>query len=166
MVVFSVEVNPAQPIHLTKFMAYHFAEDCEVEELSNRVERTLDHTMEIGETQLIKEQRDRYDTFWERADVEIEGDPRVQQAVRFNLFQVRQATARAEGHGVPAKGLTGQGYEGHYFWDGEIYVLPYVIYTDPKLAGNLLRFRLSQLDRARAHALLNSAIRAPSTRGR
>ena len=151
-VVFSVEVGPEQPVHLTKFIAYHFAKDCDVEELSNCAERTLDRTMEIGETQLIKEQRDRYDTFWERADVKIEGDPRVQQAVRFNLFQVRQATARAEGHGVPAKGLTGQGYEGHYFWDGEIYVLPYVIYTDPRLAGNLLQFRLSQLDRARAHA--------------
>jgi trehalose/maltose hydrolase-like predicted phosphorylase len=53
---------------------------------------------------------------------------------------------------VPAKGLTGQGYEGHYFWDGEIYVLPYVIYTDPRLAGNLLHFRWGQLDLARAHA--------------
>jgi len=53
---------------------------------------------------------------------------------------------------VPAKGLTGQGYEGHYFWDGEIYVLPYVTYTDPRLAGNLLLFRWAGLDRARAHA--------------
>ena len=151
-VVFSVDVDPEQPVHLTKFLAYHFAEDCDAEELSNRAERTLDRAMEIGETRLLEEQREHYDTFWKRADVEIEGDPRVQQAVRFNLFQVRQATARAEGHGVPAKGLTGQGYEGHYFWDGEIYVLPYVIYTDPRLAGNLLHFRWAQLDLARAHA--------------
>jgi alpha,alpha-trehalose phosphorylase len=151
-VVFSVDVDTEQPVHLTKFLAYHFAEDCDVEELTNRAERTLDRTMVIGEIGLLEEQREHYDAFWKRADVEIEGDPRVQQAVRFNLFQVRQATARAEGHGVPAKGLTGQGYEGHYFWDGEIYVLPYVIYTDPQLAGNLLHFRWAQLDRARAHA--------------
>jgi alpha,alpha-trehalose phosphorylase len=151
-VVFSIQVDPEQPVHLTKFLAYHFAEDCDVEELSNRAERTLDRTMYIGETRLFEEQRLHYEAFWQRADVEIEGDPQVQQAVRFSLFQVRQATARAEGHGVPAKGLTGQGYEGHYFWDGEIYVLPYVIYTDPRLAGNLLHFRWSQLDRARAHA--------------
>jgi alpha,alpha-trehalose phosphorylase len=151
-VVFSVDVDAEQPVHLTKFLAYHFAEDCDVEELSNRAERTLDRNMEIGEVRLFEEQREHYDAFWERADVEIEGDPRVQRAVRFNLFQVRQATARAEGHGVPAKGLTGQGYEGHYFWDGEIYVLPYVTYTDPRLAGNLLHFRWAQLDRARAHA--------------
>jgi alpha,alpha-trehalose phosphorylase len=151
-VVFSVDVDAEQPVHLTKFLAYHFAEDCDVEELCNRAERTLDRNMEIGETRLFKEQQEHYDAFWERADVEIEGDPQAQQAVRFNLFQVRQATARAEGHGVPAKGLTGQGYEGHYFWDGEIYVLPYVTYTDPRLAGNLLLFRWAQLDRARAHA--------------
>jgi alpha,alpha-trehalose phosphorylase len=151
-VVFSVDVDKEQPVHLTKFLAYHFAEDCDVEELANRAERTLDRNMEIGEVRLFEEQREHYDAFWERADVEIEGDPRVQQAVRFNLFQVRQATARAEGHGVPAKGLTGQGYEGHYFWDGEIYVLPYVIYTDPRLAGNLLLFRWAHLDQARARA--------------
>ncbi len=151
-VVFSVDLGAEQPVRLTKFLAYHFAEECEVDELCNRAERTLDRNMEIGETRLFEEQRAHYDAFWERADVEIEGDPRVQQAVRFNLFQVRQATARAEGHGVPAKGLTGQGYEGHYFWDGEIYVLPYVTYTDPRLAGNLLLFRWAQLDRARARA--------------
>jgi alpha,alpha-trehalose phosphorylase len=151
-VVFSVDVDADQPVHLTKFLAYHFAEDCEVEELSNRAERTLDRNMEIGEDRLFEEQREHFDAFWERSDVEIEGDPPVQQAVRFNLFEVRQATARAEGHGVPAKGLTGQGYEGHYFWDGEIYVLPYVTYTDPRVAGNILQFRWEQLDQARAHA--------------
>jgi len=151
-VVFSVDVEREQPVELTKFMAYHFAEDCDVEELCNRAERTLDRNMEIGAERLFEEQREHYDAFWERADVEVEGDPAVQQAVRFNLFQVRQATARAEGHGVPAKGLTGQGYEGHYFWDGEIYVLPYVIYTHPREAGNLLHFRRAQLDKARERA--------------
>ena len=151
-VVFSIDLHAQQSVHLTKFLAYHFAADCDVEELSSRAERTLDRAIEIGETRLLEEQRVHYNAFWKRADVEIEGDLRVQQAVRFNLFQVRQATARAEGHGVPAKGLTGQGYEGHYFWDGEIYVLPYVTYTDPRLAGNLLLFRWAGLDRARAHA--------------
>ena len=57
-VVFSVDVDPEQPVHLTKFLAYHFAEDCDVEELSNRAERTLDRAMEIGETRLLEEQRE------------------------------------------------------------------------------------------------------------
>ena len=59
----------------------------------------------------------------------------MQQILRFNLFHILQASARAEGAGVPAKGLTGQGYEGHYFWDTEIYVLPFLIYTAPRIAG-------------------------------
>src|SRR5260370_36257666 len=100
---FTVDDDPEQPVHLTKFLAYHFAEDCDAEELSNRAERTLDRAMEIGETRLLEEQQEHYGTFWKRADVEIEGDPRVQQAVRFNPFQVLQATARAAGHGVPGK---------------------------------------------------------------
>jgi len=151
-VVFSVDVEPGQPVQLTKLAAYHFADDCEVDELCNRVERTLDRNRELGTPRLFEEQRTHFEEFWERGDVEIEGDPQLQQAVRFNLFHLRQATARAEGHGVPAKGLTGPGYEGHYFWDGEIYVLPYVIYTDPRAAGNLLRLRWSHLDKARARA--------------
>ena len=62
--------------------------------------------------------------FWALGDVQIKGDRAIQQAVRFNLFHLLQATGRAEGAGVPAKGLTGLGYEGQYFWDTEIYMLP------------------------------------------
>ena len=70
------------------------------------------------------------------------GRPRgeFQQAIRWNLLQILQAVGRAEGAGVPAKGLTGQAYEGHYFWDTEIYVLPFLTYTSPRIARTLLRF--------------------------
>ena len=72
--------------------------------------------------------------------------------MRFNLWQLLQATLRAEGFGVPAKGLTGQGYEGHYFWDAEIFVLPFVIYTQPNVARNLLESRCGMLDHGRERA--------------
>lgn len=151
-VVFSIDVDANQPVHLAKLLAYHWSGECDVEELCARAERTLDRNLEIGEQRLFEEQEERLADFWSRSDVEIEGDPAIQQEVRFSLFQVFQASARAEGAGVPAKGLTGQGYEGHYFWDGEIYVLPYLIYTQPRVARNLLRFRYDMLDQARAHA--------------
>ena len=77
---------------------------------------------------------------------------RQQQAVRWNLYQIAQASWRAEGAGVPAKGLTGQAYEGHYFWDTEVYVLPFLSYTQPRIARNLLQFRHSMLGRARDRA--------------
>ncbi len=92
------------------------------------------------------------DKFWDRADVEVRGDVELQQVMRFNLFHIYQASARADGMGVPAKGLTGHGYEGHYFWDTEIYVLPFLIYTSPQVARNLLRFRYRMLDAARRRA--------------
>ena len=101
------------------------------------------------------------DDFWRRSDVRIK-DVReertkrttveIQQAIRFNLFHILQASARAEGTGVPAKGLTGQSYEGHYFWDTEIYLLPFLTYTSPQIAKNLLTFRYNMLERARARA--------------
>ena len=95
-------------------------------------------------------QRQFLDDFWAKSDVVVGGDPFIQQAIRFNLFQICQATARAEGVGVPAKGLTGQGYEGHYFWDTEIYVLPFLTYNLPRSAKNLLKFRHSMLNKCGA----------------
>src|SRR3954470_19525351 len=76
----------------------------------------------------------------------------IQQAIRFHLFHILQAPARAEDAGVPAKGLTGQAYEGHYFWDTEICLLPFLTYTSPRIARNLLTFRYNMLERARARA--------------
>ena len=101
-------------------------------------------------------QRSNLDRFWERADVTLEDTERhpvrMQQAVRWNLFHLAQATWRAEGAGIPAKGLTGDAYDGHYFWDTETWVLPFLAYTQPRIARNLLRFRHSMLDKARHRA--------------
>lgn len=101
------------------------------------------------------------DDFWRRSDVRIK-DVRedrtkrstadIQQAIRFNLFHILQASACTEDRGVPAKGLTGQAYEGHYFWDTEIYLLPFLTYTSPRIARNLLAFRYKMLPQARARA--------------
>ena len=84
--------------------------------------------------------------------MEWDGYPAAQQAVRFSLFSVLQAAARSEGHGAPAKGLTGTGYEGHYFWDTEVYVLPFLIHTNPEVARSLLMHRVQMLDDARRRA--------------
>ncbi|MCQ9136939.1 family 65 glycosyl hydrolase, partial [Streptomyces sp. IBSBF 2807] len=78
---------------------------------------------------LVKDQRAFLDDYWEQADVELEGDAELQQAVRFSLFHTLQAGARAEGRAIPAKGLTGPGYDGHTFWDTETFVLQVLTYT-------------------------------------
>jgi alpha,alpha-trehalose phosphorylase len=152
-VVFSIDGEPGKPIRLVKYICYHTSGTAPPKELRDRVDRTLDRAVNHGFDKLLSEQKEYMDKFWYRSDVQLEvANPRAQQYLRFNLYHLLQASARAEGVGIPAKGLTGQAYEGHYFWDSEIYVLPFLIYTAPRLAKNLLKYRYSLLDKARQRA--------------
>jgi alpha,alpha-trehalose phosphorylase len=152
-VVFDIDAEPGQPIHLVKYITYHTSRSDKTAELEARAARTLDRVLKHGFDQLVKDQRAYLDDFWERSDIQGgRTHPRAQQCIRWNLFQLLQAAGRADYAGVPAKGLTGQTYDGHYFWDMEMYILPFLIYTAPRLARNLLLFRYSILDKARARA--------------
>ncbi|MEJ7797006.1 MAG: family 65 glycosyl hydrolase, partial [Solirubrobacteraceae bacterium] len=151
-VVVFLDAEPGIPARVTKLLGYHHAEHASAGDLRRRVNRTLDRAHGDGFERIAAVQRERLDAFWEHSDIAIEGPGDIQQAVRFNLFQVRQASARVEGHGIAAKGLTGRGYEGQYFWDTEIYVLPCLTYTQPHVARRLLRFRYEMLGAARRRA--------------
>src|ERR671927_762950 len=120
--------------------------------LRDQADAALAAAKRSGWDGLLAGQRAYLDNVWERADVEVEGDPELQQAVRFALFQVVQAAARAEQRAIPAKGLTGRGYDGHTFWDMDTYVLPVLTYTAPEAARDALSWRHSTLDLARARA--------------
>jgi alpha,alpha-trehalose phosphorylase len=160
-VAFTIEAQPNCPINLTKCMVYHTSQTASAEELCGRAEWTMDRVMNQGFQQLLASQEQYMDDFWRRSDVQVRdiredrtkrSTVEIQQAIRFNLFHILQASARAEDAGVPAKGLTGQAYEGHYFWDTEIYLLPFLTYTSPRIARNLLTFRYKMLAQARARA--------------
>jgi len=160
-VAFTIEAQPGCPIQLTKYMVYHTSQTASAEELCGRAEWTLDRVVTQGFQRLLASQEQYMDDFWRRSDVRIKdiredrikrSTVEIQQAIRFNLFHILQASARAEETSVPAKGLTGQAYEGHYFWDTEIYLLPFLIYTSPRIARNLLAFRYKMLPQARARA--------------
>jgi alpha,alpha-trehalose phosphorylase len=151
-VVLTVQAEAGVPILIEKVFTYHTSRHVPAIELVDRGLRSLDRALELGAQQLHVGQRAELDDFWRRADVTLEGPARFQQAVRWNLFQLHQASARAETTGIPAKGLTGQAYEGHYFWDTEIYVAPFLTYTEPRITRNLLRFRESMLPQARERA--------------
>ena len=146
--------SPDVPVRLVKYAAYQTSRSVDAGELVERCRRTLDRVVGAGFESLVAAQRSCLDRFWDRADVTLEDTVRhpvrMQQAVRWNLFHLAQATWRAEGAGIPAKGLTGDAYDGHYFWDTETWVLPFLAYTQPRIARNLLRFRHSMLDKARA----------------
>ena len=160
-VAFTIEARPDCPIQLTKYMVYHTSKMASAEELCGHADWTMDRVTAQGFQKLLTAQEQYMDDFWRRSDVRIRdiredrtnrSTVEIQQAIRFNLFHMLQASARAEDAGVPAKGLTGKAYEGHYFWDTEIYVLPFLTYTSPRIARNLLTFRYKMLPQARARA--------------
>src|SRR5688572_9580344 len=141
-----------RPLRLVKFLAYSWSSVRSAPALRDQVEGALATAVFSGWEALAAEQRAFLDEFWRRADVEVEGDSEIQQAVRFALFQLLQAGVRGEERAIPAKGLTGPGYDGHSFWDTETYVLPVLTYTVPDAVRDVLRWRHSTLDLARARA--------------
>jgi len=151
-VTFSTELAPGQRLTIVKLLAYGWSSVRSMPAMRDQVDAALAAAKHTGWDGLLAGQRAYLGDFWERADVEVEGDPQLQQALRFSLFQVMQAAARAEQRAIPAKGLTGRGYDGHSFWDMETYTLPVLTYTAPKAARDALCWRHSTLDLARARA--------------
>jgi alpha,alpha-trehalose phosphorylase len=152
-VVFHIDAEPGKLVTLTKYLTYHTSRSDKTDELRDRAERSLDRVVGHGFGQLLADQRTYLDDFWNRSDILLHAEhQRWQQCLRWNLFQLLQASGRADSTGIPAKGLTSQTYDGHYFWDMEIYVLPFLIYTSPRLARNVLLYRYSILDKARERA--------------
>ena len=103
---------------------------------------------------LYKKQAAYLSAFWESASMEIDSDDESQLAMCFNQYQLLQSCGGDSLCGTASKGLSGEGYEGHYFWDTEIYVLPFFTYTAPQLARRLLEYRYSTLPLARENARL------------
>src|SRR5438034_8308512 len=146
------KLSPGQALSLVKFVAYGWSSVRTVPALRAQVEGALATAIEHGWNGLAKAQRKYLADFWARADVELEGDAEVQQGIRFAMFHVLQAAARAEQRAIPAKGLTGPGYDGHTFWDTETFVLPMLTYTTPGSVADALQWRHSILDPARTRA--------------
>ena len=141
-------LQPGQKLRMVKYVAYGWSGSRTLPAVRDQVWAALSAAKQSGWDGLVAEQREYLDDFWDRADVVVDGDAEVQQAVRFALFHVLQAGARAETRAIPAKGLTGPGYDGHAFWDTETYVLPLLSVTTPDAAANALRWRHSTLPMA------------------
>ncbi len=142
----------APSIHMTKLIGYCSSRDTAQAGCAVRAASEAQDAERAGFETLLAEQRAVLDDFWHAADVEIDGDDLLQQGLRYNLYSLFQSAGRDGRTSIAAKGLTGEGYEGHYFWDAEIYVLPFFTYTHPGIAHALLRYRCSILDKARARA--------------
>ncbi|MCW7940777.1 glycosyl hydrolase [Streptomyces hygroscopicus] len=146
-------LSPGERLRVEKFVSYGWSGTRSLPAISDQVDAALAAATSVGWSGLAAEQRDFLDEFWARADVEVDGDEQIQQAVRFALFHVLQAGARAEQRAIPAKGLTGSGYDGHAFWDTEMFVLPLLTYTSPGAVAEALRWRQNTLPAARERAV-------------
>jgi trehalose/maltose hydrolase-like predicted phosphorylase len=145
-------LRAGQKLRIVKYLAYGWSSMRSRPALRDQAAAALHSARYSGWQGLLDSQRAYLDDFWENADVEVEGDPESQQAVRFGLFHLLQASARAERRAIPSKGLTGTGYDGHAFWDTEAYVLPVLTYTAPHAVADALRWRASTLPLARDRA--------------
>jgi alpha,alpha-trehalose phosphorylase len=157
----ATRLEKGETIRLVKFISYGWSGSRSRSAVHDQVMAALAGARRVGWDGLLADQRSFLDDFWAGADVEIDGDAQVQQAVRFGLFHIIQAAARAEQRSIPAKGLTGSGYDGHTFWDSETYVLPVLTYTYPKAARDALIWRRATLpaaeERARSLGLVGAA---------
>jgi alpha,alpha-trehalose phosphorylase len=151
-VTVSTELQPGEKLRIVKFLGYGWSSQRSLPSLRDQVHLALAAARRTGWEGLLKGQREYLADVWERADIQLDGDAALQQAVRFALFHVVQAAARAELRAIPAKGLTGSGYDGHTFWDMDAYTLPVLTYVSPDAARDALLWRHATLDLARARA--------------
>ncbi|MEV0566400.1 glycoside hydrolase family 65 protein [Dactylosporangium sp. NPDC050588] len=149
---FACELQPGQRLRIVKYLAYGWSSQRSRQAIRDQVHGAIAGARLGGWDGLVAAQRRFLDGFWAQADVEVEGDAEIQQAVRFALFHLMQAGARAEARPIAAKGLTGHGYDGHVFWDTESFVLPVLTYTHPQAARDGLRWRHDTLQLARDRA--------------
>lgn len=120
--------------------------------LSDALE-TLDDVRQAGFAALAGEQEAWFEAHWRTSATAIPRTPRAEQALHHAQFQLIQAVGRDALTSIAAKGQTGEGYEGHVFWDADLYVLPMFAFTRPDTARAMLVWRIAGLDAARANAL-------------
>jgi alpha,alpha-trehalose phosphorylase len=148
----TADLGAGDRLRMVKLLAYGWSSQRSLPAVRDQVAAALAEARHTGWEGLLDGQRAYLDEFWANADVELDGDTELQQAIRFALFHTLQAGARAEQRAIAAKGLTGPGYDGHTFWDTERFVLPVLTYTAPDAAADALRWRHATIDLARERA--------------
>ncbi|MCZ2118979.1 glycoside hydrolase family 65 protein [Levilactobacillus brevis] len=142
-----------QPVDLGDHTTHHLSYEVYVGEMGQQ--NTIDPALPFPATALtalMTDSRDFWQDVWQRSEVTVGGNDELDLAIHYNLFQLNQAAGRDGRTNIAAKGLSGSGYEGHYFWDTEMYMLPYFIYTNQPMARQLLVYRYQTLPQARQRA--------------
>ncbi|QWP75144.1 beta-phosphoglucomutase [Lysobacter sp. K5869] len=149
---YDAHLRPGESVVLEKFVAYVTDRNPHATDLPDSAAQALQRAQLEGFDAIAARQAQALARFWDGAELSIAGDPASEQALRFNLFHLLQSAGRNGIDGTAAKGLTGEGYEGHYFWDTEAFMLPVMAYTAPEVARAMLHARFLALEPARKHA--------------
>lgn len=142
---FGATLTPGASVVIEKYVAYDDGNG----QAADGVDAVLARALRDGFDGIADAQADAMQAFWQRAGLSVEGDPAAELALRFNLFHLLQSAGRDGITGTAAKGITGEGYEGHCFWDTEAFVLPVMAFTAPDVARAMLMYRYRTLDGAR-----------------
>ncbi|WP_419886043.1 beta-phosphoglucomutase [Paenibacillus sp. B-A-8] len=149
---YTVNAKKRETIRFTKNLVYLTSSEYEVNDMFAKAITILSEAKLKGFTNLKEEQAAYLEQFWYRTDVEIKGNIALQQGIRFNMYHLLQSAGRDGKTSMAAKGLSGEGYEGHVFWDTEMYGLPFFTFNNPQIAKRLLEFRYNTLNQARQRA--------------
>lgn len=142
----------ATPVTVESLALYRAARGASGTDLLTQATGELEAASAAGFSVLATEQAAWFDRFWADAWIAFPDAPIAERALRHGLFQLVQAAGRDGATSLAAKGQTGEGYEGHVFWDAESYALPVFVYTKPDIARAMLAWRIAALDEARANA--------------
>ena len=147
---FIIQAKQGEAVRFVKYMV--FADSIRYQDAQTSAKDEMEAVSSVPLEQLYKEQREYLDKFWESSALEIDGDDALCAAVRYNAYQLIQSVGKDPYCDIAAKGLSGEGYEGHYFWDTEMYMQPFFTLTNPEVSKNLVEYRYSALDKARENA--------------
>ncbi len=151
--VYEIDAKQDKTYRLEKYAAFYTSRDeIEKEEILAQCYQSAKRAKAMGFDEIKASQIEYLKDYWQYSDVKIEGDEALQQAFRFNALQILQSTGKDGKTNIAAKGLTGEYYEGHYFWDTETYIIPFFLYSHPEIAKQLLNYRHEILDSARDNA--------------
>ena len=147
---YSLSVNQRETISIHKFGGYTVNRNHKKEDLIKIAKNNLNEAKKTGFSKLLENQKKAWSAIWETADIEIKGDIKAQQGIRFNIFQLNQTyTGKDAGLNIGPKGFTGEKYGGSTYWDTEAYCLPFYMATkNQKVAENLLTYRYNHLEKA------------------
>ncbi len=148
----AADLQAGEGLAVVKVVGYGWSRDAGSDSVLGQASAAVASAFDLGWEGLLDRQRAVLDELWATADVEVDGDPELQQALRYSVFQLVCSAACISGAAVGAKGLTGIGYSGHTFWDVEGFVLPALTLLRPDAAARLLRWRASTLDLSRDRA--------------